>query len=122
MFIFLYKFLCNNIYGDIMPECNQCGKCCLKTYISLDNIPVDKDEKELAKWLHYHGVRVYNKNGNLAIELPSSCKHLEKLSDGKYNCKIYEQRPVICKEYWCKEMIDREIMMIIKEAQCIIPT
>ncbi len=107
-------------------DCNRCGKCCINPILALHNIPIDKDINELGRWLSYHGCSPFKFNNGkeevLAIRLKSKCEHLETKDGIFYTCKIYKTRPQVCKDYFCKESIDREVKKLVKEVECIAPT
>jgi len=87
--------------------CNRCGLCCRSTFFALKDVPVDKDTREIGRWASYHGVDVmkYPIDGieYLAVSLPGVCKNLIEV-DGVCICGIYDTRPNVCKEYFCKKV------------------
>ena len=97
-------------------SCNRCGKCCINPIIALHNVPIANDKQEMTRWLQGHGINVmklYNgKEEVLAVQFNSICQHLEYV-DGKTRCKIYENRPQICKDYMCKQIIESEILELV---------
>ena len=86
--------------------CKRCGNCCRSTFFALMNTPYDKDEREVGKWAMYHGVETARHRSNgidyLAISLPGDCKYLIE-TDGVCSCKIHNDRPIVCKDYYCKK-------------------
>lgn|SRR4030042_4231629 len=96
--------------NEIVLECERCGKCCKSTFLALGNIPIDGDTKEIGKWLLYHNIEPMKyKIGDqevLAANIPLSCKYLDMDAD-KCICKIYNDRPVVCKEYFCQKVINQ---------------
>lgn len=96
-------------------ECKRCGKCCSSFFLALDNIPIDQDEKEIARLASYHGCEPMEYNGKLAIKVPNPCKHLSWDEDGKAVCLIYENRPIVCREYFCQKAIKAGIVDLVKE-------
>lgn len=108
--------------------CKRCGKCCLNPCIlALHHVPFDKDNQELGKWLSYHGYqpfKIYNgKEDVLGVKLSGKCEHLETKDNLVYSCKIYENRPQICKDHWCKEhnllaLVDKKAMELVQEEKC----
>ena len=105
--------------------CNRCGKCCKSTFFALCDVPVNKDTREIGRWASYHGVKTmkYPIDGidYLAVSLPNPCQFLEE-KDGKCSCIIYDKRPQVCKDYWCKahnlqELIDKTAKEL--EEKCI---
>ena len=92
---------------QIDPIYERCGLCCLTAFMAMHNNPIGQDEKELARWLKLHRcepMRYPTSKGDvLAVKIPLVCEWLDFDSEqGKYFCKDYENRPVICKEYFCK--------------------
>lgn len=58
---------------------------------------------ELATWLRYHRCDVKKLDNLLEIKVPLACVHLGFDEDeGIYFCKIYDKRPLICREFFCK--------------------
>lgn len=84
--------------------CLRCGVCCKQTFFVLRDVPVEQDEREIAKWAMYHGVKVmrYGIDGvdYLAVSLPGVCRYLIE-KDGEFSCAIYRQRPKVCQDYFC---------------------
>ena len=106
--------------------CNHCGKCCHTVILALHHTPIANDKQELGRWLSYHGctpLKIFNgKEDVLAVKIPSKCEHLKKLWNGKYTCKIYENRPQICKDHWCQEHNLQELVnktALELEGKCI---
>ena len=87
-------------------KCQRCGLCCKSTFFALTDVHYDDDIKEIGRWAQYHGVQItrYTVDGidRLGINIPGECKFLVKDNDGMYSCAIYEKRPEICKQYFCK--------------------
>jgi hypothetical protein len=75
--------------------------------IGLDNVPFHQDDRELGRWLALHrcGVEKMHTAGGetLGIRIPLICQELvfDELT-GRATCLIYETRPIICREYFCK--------------------
>ena len=65
-------------------------------YAFTGNIPVDQAEYMTKAGRHW-GYWVLNAAGKVAVYNPTPCIHLV---DGK--CAIYEDRPSICKKYFCR--------------------
>lgn len=86
-------------------KCLRCGRCCLWATFSLKG-EADNDRQEIKRWLEGHhcvSVLYPEKDGKMTmgVRIPLICQYL-KCKDGVYSCKIYETRPVICKEYFCQ--------------------
>ena len=72
----------------------------------MTNRSYDDDPKEIKKLMSYHGIQpIKNAKGELGIHIKGKCEHFEWV-DGKASCKIYETRPVVCKEYYCQKAKD----------------
>ena len=66
-----------------------CGSCC-KSII----LPIKTDDVDYLKWLTMHkGVEVKGKEVKIWVK----CKNLKR---GK--CRIYDDRPLMCRSYDCK--------------------
>jgi len=89
--------------------CNRCGRCCMNPVVALHNLPVNGDKKEIGRWLQGHGVQIMKMdNGKeevLAIQFNSICGHLA-FEGNQTACRIYENRPVICREHICERAKD----------------
>ena len=88
--------------------CKQCGTCCSSAFLALVNVPADDDNQEIARWLKYHGcepMRYPGGNGEvLAVKIPIPCEHLSSdPGTGQAVCLIYENRPKVCINYFCKK-------------------
>ena len=72
-------------------ECSRCGKCCkspkAKFRYSPDNL----------RFYRYHGLEGEVVGGFVEFAIGNDCQHLT--AEG---CSIYEDRPNICKDYYCK--------------------
>lgn len=58
--------------------------------------PKSVSDFEQFKWYVFHGVSVYmDHDGDWFVEVPHNCIHL----DEKDLCRIYDQRPDVCREF-----------------------
>ena len=101
-------------------QCLRCGICCSSAFLALNNVPIDHDEQEIARWLSYHGcepMKYPTPEGEvLAVKIPMPCKHLASEPEGgKTGCLIYGNRPNVCREYLCKKARDAEIFGLVKK-------
>lgn len=73
-------------------KCKDCPKCCQYVLFPL----IDRDH---ARWAKLHGVRIFvgERTNTLKARLEIPC---QMLKDGK--CSIYEDRPQMCKDYFCQ--------------------
>lgn len=81
---------------DITSEiCVKCGKCC--------NMQATvRGDEEYLEFLKLMGFKVTQDRVNkqyLLVDL-GTCSHLDK-SEGLNKCKIYENRPQLCRDYYC---------------------
>lgn len=99
-------------------ECERCGSCCDTYSFIMHNRFPDNDPTEIARLIKYHGcepLRCPNPDGEdfMGIRIPLTCEHLEMV-DGKAICKIYETRPVVCQDYFCKKVKDKAVIELVK--------
>jgi Fe-S-cluster containining protein len=78
-----------------MKECKQCGDCCSNIFLPFY---ADADEE---RWLKYHDVEYIENNMGTFIKIDIKCS---KLKDGL--CSIHENRPDICRKYFCEDNKD----------------
>ena len=87
-----------------MAKCLRCGQCCISAFFADAAVPIGEDPKEKARWWQYHHCEVvpYPKGDKFAmgVRVPLTCMHLI-YRDGQYSCKIYDKRPVLCRDYFC---------------------
>ena len=84
----------------ICKACEYCEGACCKYF----GLPMKVPNKDIERWLKFHKGVTYDKK-KILIDIP--CKNLV---DGK--CKIYRDRPNVCKVYQvgcesCLESIER---------------
>lgn len=99
--------------------CQRCGHCCMTAFLALNNVPISKDRKEIARYfsLHHCEPMIYPADNGavLALKIPLVCKWLEYDEEKKvYRCKDYEHRPVVCREYFCKRAMDTRVTELAK--------
>jgi Fe-S-cluster containining protein len=76
----------------------------------MSNRSYDDDPKEIKKLIEYHGCTpIKNAQGELGISIPMTCVHLGWDDEGKSFCKIHENKPVVCKEYYCGKVIEKAL-------------
>jgi Fe-S-cluster containining protein len=78
-------------------KCRECGGLCCKTFAVIIDKPECEEDYEHFKWYLYHtGTSVFmDKDGDWNVEVHLPCKHLGDAS----KCRIYDERPPICREY-----------------------
>jgi len=75
----------------------------------MTNRSFDDDPKAIKKLIKFHNCEpIRNKQGALGIKIPMTCIHLEMV-DGKSTCKIHDNKPVVCKEYYCGRAIEKAL-------------
>lgn len=78
-------------------SCETCkGLCCRYFCFQIDE-PDDYEEFEDVRWYLYHeGVSVHiDEDGDWFIQIMNPCNAL----DENYRCRVYEDRPLICRGY-----------------------
>lgn len=96
------------------PECIRCGDCCRKVAI---NIPISEQDKNLLEKgetppqlandtfffsLHENvdaGIMELNGEPVLHIQIYEKCSMLQEHRDGTASCKIYNMRPMQCRNF-----------------------
>ena len=59
---------------------------------------LDPDKSvEHSRWVEYHGLKVVTRLGYEYAVVPIKCKMLKN-----NKCMVYENRPKMCKEYFCE--------------------
>ena len=101
-------------------ECDRCGYCCSTLFFFLPNEGME-DKKELGKLFSHHHCDVMEyptpEGKRLGIRIPLACKYLGfDKEKGVYACTIYETRPVVCKDYFCKRVKDKVAATLAQEA------
>jgi uncharacterized protein len=85
-------------------KCKNCGYCCNYITISLDT-PEDKEDYDEIVWFLLHeNIKVYIDNDDSEgdewyVEIQTPCK----AQDEENKCKIYRDRPDVCREYDTEE-------------------
>ena len=79
-----------------MSPCKKCeSKCCRYFALQIDT-PRTKEEFENIRWyLAHKGVTVFIEKRRWHLEISTRCRYLTK----DHRCKVYEKRPLICREY-----------------------
>lgn len=76
--------------------CFGCAKCCQYVAIEIDRPTTPKEYDYLVWYLIHPGVQVFvDWNGDWFVKFESRCRHLTPQG----LCGIYEQRPVICRDF-----------------------
>lgn len=94
---------------DIQPVCQRCGLCCDGYTFRMTNRSFDNDPMGIKALMEYHGLKpLRNSKGELGVNIPGKCIHHEK-RDGKSFCKIHENRPQVCRNYFCEKVIKKAL-------------
>lgn len=73
--------------------CCGCGKCCNEYRLEMPYDP------EMARFYTYHGGRIIPAGkGKMWVDFQDRCVNYLGPTKG---CRIYEQRPKICRDYLC---------------------
>ncbi len=87
-----------------MITCDQCnGACCRSLCVPIAK-PKTKTEYEDILWYLYHKnvwIQI-DHDGDWFVEFLTECTHLDKETGF---CKIYENRPSICRDYKVKDCV-----------------
>ena len=106
--------------NELTPVCDRCGDCCRTYSFWMSNRSFDNDPKEIKKLIEYHNCEpIRNAKGELGIKIPMTCIHLRNI-DGKCDCAIQDDKPVVCKEYFCERVIRKALeKQLMKDGICI---
>ena len=90
--------------GDMLTkesfQCNRyCGECCKKLVVEVTNLEIKKIKSLGYKGKNFLEKDFFGSGTNVLKRNKDGCIFLKKEEDGKYSCKIYENRPKICKDY-----------------------
>jgi Fe-S-cluster containining protein len=78
-------------------KCSQCARCCKETTVCLNNEDIERISKK------YSSFFIVRKTG---VKIMKWKQNKEKyicifLNPENETCEIYEDRPKVCKEYYC---------------------
>ena len=71
------------------------------------HLPATEENLDNALWFEYHGLQIDRLKNAIKITVPQVCRYL--IFDSKtntYGCKIYSNRPEVCRKYTCEYMRD----------------
>lgn len=80
---------------DTKELCKDCAKCCKYVAIVINPPKTEKDKDRIIWYLLHNTELLIEQNGTWKIRLPQICTAL----DEKGLCKIYNDRPLLCREY-----------------------
>lgn len=79
--------------------CNGCGGCCSNL------LPISEKEYEVIKaYIRKNGIK---EQKNVVAQIDENCPFMD-LTKSKDRCRIYEVRPLICKDYTCEKFYNHE--------------
>lgn len=92
----------------------------MTAFLALENVPIEKDKKEIGRWLSLHHCEPMSYPTSegvvLAAKIPLVCKWLEYDKEKNcFKCKDYEHRPVVCRDYFCPKTKESTIAELVKE-------
>jgi Fe-S-cluster containining protein len=77
-------------------ECTECGKCCTYVGIEIDRPTRVRYVTDILWYLYHENVYIYVDGDNdWSLHFETRCKNL----DDDLLCRVYEQRPHICREF-----------------------
>jgi Fe-S-cluster containining protein len=85
-----------------MPKvdpCQECGgKCCRYFALQIDKPETRRDFDDIRWYLCHEHTKVFVEDGDWYLEVKTLCRHL----DEDNRCRIYRQRPRICRTHATK--------------------
>ena len=76
--------------------CDKCtGLCCRYFALPIETPETKEDYDDIRWYLSHEGITVFVEDGDWYINIKNKCKYLSE----DYSCKIYNERPRICREY-----------------------
>lgn len=80
-------------------SCKQCGQCC--QHLGWLCVYADKDTQE---WIQAHDseIKVVPDKDVLDycwVSIPYKCKQLVDMGNGKFKCKLQNEKPFVCRQY-----------------------
>jgi Fe-S-cluster containining protein len=77
--------------------CQKCtGLCCRYFALPIENPATREDYDDIRWYLCHEDISVFVEDGDWYINIKNKCKYLD---ENTYNCKIYADRPRICRQY-----------------------
>lgn len=77
--------------------CDKCtGLCCRYFALPIEDPETKEDYNDIRWYLCHEDITVFVEDGDWYINIKNKCKYL---SENDYNCKIYGERPRICRGY-----------------------
>ena len=82
--------------GKRILNCDECSDCCKYLVIEVDKPTCKKDYSDFMWYLYHKDISLFIDHDNSwNLEIRNICESLDK--NGK--CKVYDERPVICRKY-----------------------
>ena len=79
------------------PQCNKCTGLCCRYFALPIETPQDREDYDDIRWYLCHkDITIFVEDGDWYINVKNKCNHL---SENHYHCKIYDNRPKICRRY-----------------------
>gem|GEM_PF-1044184 len=116
-----------DVLGHNDPYCIQCGACCGSTYdqeitaVDIEKIADCLEISEKEVWEKYlePGRRSWNRRDGLIRKLEKAghegeCIFLEAKSPTESECRVYEARPQMCREYPVSNRLCRKKSLLLK--------
>jgi len=80
----------------------KCGECCIKLIIKLNNADIKRIKSlgyEEEEFLDVDPFLPGPSKHIMLKKINAGCVFLKKNKKGEYSCKIYHERPQVCKDY-----------------------
>ena len=78
-------------------QCEKCTGLCCRYFALPIETPETKDDYDDIRWyLCHRDITVFVEDGDWYLNVKNKCRHL---TDGDHRCRIYNQRPNICRKY-----------------------
>jgi Fe-S-cluster containining protein len=81
--------------------CDRCTGLCCRYFALPIETPEDGEDYDDIRWYLCHkDITVFVEDGDWYINIKNRCRHL---SEKDYQCRIYNKRPKICRDYTIKD-------------------
>lgn len=82
-------------------QCNKCiGLCCRYFALPIETPETKEDYDDIRWYLCHKNITIFVEDGQWYIEIKNRCRHLSAKDN---RCRIYDERPKICRKYRHKD-------------------